>query len=171
MLKKTVIIHGSARGDGDTNLIVEHLNKNGEFDIIKLSDFTIGHFDYKNKNATDDFLPLMEKITLEYETLLIATPVYWYSMSGRMKVFFDRISDLLVFRKDIGRKLRGKNMATLSISNANDLKPGFEMPFEASADYLGMHFLGHTHVWVKNEVIEKEVLKRLNRFKTLLTLP
>jgi multimeric flavodoxin WrbA len=44
----------------------------------------------------------------------MVTPVYWYTMSGIMKVFFDRFSDLLRIEKDLGRKLRGKSMAVIS---------------------------------------------------------
>ncbi len=50
----------------------------------------------------------MNDIVDKYDVLIFATPVYWYSMSGIMKVFFDRITDLLTIKKDIGRKLKGK---------------------------------------------------------------
>ena len=168
MKKKTVIIHGSSRSDGDTNLVVHHLNAAKEFDIVKLVDLSIGHFDYDHKNSEDDFLPLLENLIANYNTFVFATPVYWYAMSGRMKVFFDRISDLLHYRKDLGRQLRGKNMAMLSVSNANDRKPGFEMPFSASANYLGMHYLGDLHAWVENGEINKEALGSLEDFKELI---
>ena len=36
-------------------------------------------------------------------TIIFVTPVYWYAMSGRMKVFFDRWTDLLKIDKDTGR--------------------------------------------------------------------
>ena len=165
MENKTLIIQGSSRSQGDTNLVVEHLVANSDFDRIALMDYEIGHFDYEYKNAKDDFIPLFERIVENYTTLVFATPVYWYSMSGLMKVFFDRISDLLLYRKDIGRQLRGKNMAMISISNANDLKDGFGMPFEASADYLGMQYLGDTHIWVEQGQINTEALVLLNDFR------
>ena len=68
-------------------------------------------------------------------------------MSGLLKVFFDRLSDLLIKHKELGRQLRGKNMAMLSNSPYNDLKDGFTMPFIESAKYLGMNYIGDTHVW------------------------
>ncbi|MDJ0644525.1 MAG: NAD(P)H-dependent oxidoreductase [Flavobacteriaceae bacterium] len=169
MENRTVILQGSSRGDGDTSLIVNHMNIDREFDVLDLRDYTIGHFDYDYKNAGDDFIPLLEKIIEHYKTLVFITPVYWYSMSGRMKLFFDRISDLLHYRKDLGRQLRGKNMAMISVSNANDLKKGFEMPFVESANYLGMHYLGDTHVWVENGEINQEALIILSNFKKVIT--
>lgn len=62
-------------------------------------------------SRNDDYLNLMKQILEKYETLILATPVYWYSMSGIMKVFFDRLTDLLTIEKELGRKLRGKKIA------------------------------------------------------------
>lgn len=81
------------------------------------------------------------------------------------KSFFDRISDLLKTEKDIGRKLRGKSMAMISCSNANDLKEGFSMPFIETANYLGMSYLGDIHAWVENGKISEEVKEIINTFR------
>ena len=160
----TVIILGSARSDGNTRAVVDFLLENVEFDLIDLNDFEIGYFDYDNKNKDDDFMPLMRKITSQYERIVFATPVYWYSMSAIMKTFFDRISDLLTWEKDLGRTLRGKAMGVVSCSGHDDLKEGFDMPFRESADYLGMDYLGHVHAWANNEQLEGEVRKKLAGF-------
>jgi multimeric flavodoxin WrbA len=164
-MNTTVIIQGSSKSNGDTNTILNYLNTSNQFDIIDLNTKNIGHFDYDFKNANDDFLPLMEEIIKKYDTIIFATPVYWYSMSGILKVFFDRISDLLKTEKDIGRKLRGKSMAMISCSNANDLKEGFSMPFIETANYLGMNYLGDLHAWVENGKISEEVKKIINTFR------
>ncbi|MFB0938155.1 MAG: NAD(P)H-dependent oxidoreductase [Urechidicola sp.] len=164
-MNTTVIIQGSSKSNGDTNTILNYLNTSNQFDIIDLNTKNIGHFDYDFKNANDDFLPLMEEIIKKYDTIIFATPVYWYSMSGILKVFFDRISDLLKTEKDIGRKLRGKSMAMISCSNANDLKEGFSMPFIETANYLGMSYLGDIHAWVENGKISEEVKEIINTFR------
>ena len=44
------------------------------------------------KDNPEPLIPIIEK----YDTLIFATPVYWYSMSGIMKVFFDRKNDNLL---------------------------------------------------------------------------
>ena len=87
-------------------------------------------------------------------------------MSGHLKVFFDRISDLIRIHKDLGRQLRGKNMAMISTSNSNDLIDGFNMPFIESAKYLGMNYLGDIHTWVEDDKISDEVKDNINRFAT-----
>ena len=68
-------------------------------------------------------------------------------MSGIMKVFFDRLSDLITIEKELGRKLRGKNMAVFSVSNGNNLGENFWLPFKHTADYLGMNYLGNLHTY------------------------
>ena len=128
-------------------------------------DYTIGPFDYEFKNSNDDFLPLMEKVISQYDTIVFATPVYWYNMSGTMKIFFDRLSDLLHYKKDLGRQLRGKKMAMISNSGENDLKNGYTMPFQESANYLGMHYLGDMHSWFSNNEIAQEAKEQIDTFR------
>jgi len=167
-MKKTVILQGSSRSVGDTSKIVNYIAKANNFDIIDLNTKTIGHYDYDYKNADDDFIDVMTAIIENYDTIVFATPVYWYTMSGIMKAFFDRISDLIRIHKDLGRQLRGKNMAMISISNSNDLITGFNMPFVESASYLGMTYLGDIHAWVAEDGITDEVKSILNSFSIKL---
>ena len=161
---RTVIIQGSSRSNGDTNKIVRYIALDTNIDIIDLNTKKIGHYDYDYKNAEDDFIGLMENIIMNYDIIIFATPVYWYTMSGIMKVFFDRISDLLRIHKDLGRQLRGKKMAMLSCNNHNDLVKGFSMPFVESANYLGMQYLGDMHTWVEDGKIPEEVKLTINAF-------
>ena len=142
---KTVIISGSSRNDGDTKTLTNELVKKSNWDSIDLNDYNIGYYDYMYQNRNDDYIKLMQKIINKYDTLIFATPVYWYSMSGIMKVFFDRITDLLEIEKDLGRKLRGKNMAAISCSIGNNLGDIFWLPFSETANYLGMEYLGNLH--------------------------
>ncbi len=167
-MKKAVIIQGSSRSVGDTSKIVNYLVTKNNIDVIDLNTKTIGQYDYDYKNADDDFIGLMTEIIANYDTIIFATPVYWYAMSGIMKAFFDRVSDLLRVEKDIGRQLRGKQMAMISTSNSEDLVQGFNMPFVESANYLGMTYLGDIHSWVENDIIPEKVKTKIDNFSTLL---
>jgi multimeric flavodoxin WrbA len=109
MENKKVIIVGSSRSNGNTIKIVDKIAMRFNIDVVDLNNYTFTYYDYENKNKEDDFLPLIKSILEKYDTLIFATPVYWYSMSGIMKVFFDRFSDLLRIEKEIGRKFRGKH--------------------------------------------------------------
>jgi multimeric flavodoxin WrbA len=168
-MKNTVLLQASSRSNGDSRTIINYLNATNQFDIIDLRTKKIGHFDYDFNNVNDDFIGLMAEIIEKYDTLVFVTPVYWYTMSGILKVFFDRFSDLLKTHKELGRKLRGKQMAMLSCSNSNDLKEGFTMPFTESANYLGMYYLGDIHTWVVNGVIPDEVKINIDGFKRTIS--
>ena len=144
---KTLIISGSARKNGETNKVVKELQCISGWNSIDLVDYNISHFDYEHKNRNDDFIQLVQKILENYDVLIFATPVYWYSMSGIMKMFIDRITDLLKIEKEKGRKLRGKYMAVMSSSNGGNLEDQFWQPFKKSADYLGMHYLSDVHTY------------------------
>ncbi len=144
---KKVIILGSSRKNGETGKIVSELLQLSDWDLIDLSDFNISHFDYEHSNRNDDYIALMQRITDNYDVLIFATPVYWYSMSGRMKVFFDRLTDLLTIEKELGRKLRTKHMAVISSSNGGNLENDFWLPFKKSADYLGMNYITDLHTY------------------------
>jgi len=164
-----LIIKGSSRKEGNTQKVVDYLNKENDFDVIDLLDYTIGPFHYDFNNSEDDFIALMERITSQYDTLIFATPVYWYAMSGTLKIFFDRFSDLLHYRKDLGRTLRGKSMGMISNSGENDRKLGFEMPFEESANYLGMDYLGDVHAWFDGTEIHLDAKKIIDTFRVKIT--
>ena len=159
----TVVILGSSRSDGDTKKMSAQLIANSDWDIIDLREYNISYYDYQSKNRDDDFLKLMKTILDKYQCLVFATPVYWYSMSGIMKVFLDRFSDLIRIEKGMGRRLRGKNMASLSCSNSPSLGPAYHFAFEQSANYLGMNYLGHIHT---NTALDQ--IRNLNQFRKKL---
>ncbi len=163
-MNKGIIILGSSRSNGDTFTAVSYLKDITGFEIVDLNQKDIGHYDYDFKNKGDDFNFLFKGIVQNYETLIFATPVYWYTMSGIMKTFLDRISDFLHDEKDFGRMLRGKNMGLVSCSNDDDRPTEFNLPFSRSADYLGMNYLGDIHSWVKEGVLPKEVKEKIDAF-------
>lgn len=146
-MKNQVIIVGSSRKKGNTVFIAEAVAQQLGAEVINLSDYNFSYYDYESNNKNDDFLPLMKEIIQKYDTIIFATPIYWYSMSGIMKVFFDRLSDLIRIEKDLGRKLKGKRMAVISNSHdfENELDYNFYIPFQKSAEYLGMQYLGNKH--------------------------
>ncbi|MBO6516764.1 MAG: NAD(P)H-dependent oxidoreductase [Bacteroidia bacterium] len=150
-----VIIAGSSRNDGNTLNLVNKLTEKSGWDVINLNDYSFSYYDYQHKNRDDDYLDLMKVIIEKYDTLIFATPVYWYSMSGIMKVFFDRITDLLKIEKELGRKLRGKKMAVVTSSEGGNLGEHFWIPFSESAAYLGMEYIGNIHTLASEDYDSK----------------
>lgn len=154
MNTNTVIILGSSRNNGNTTRIVEAVASQYKYDVVNLNDYEFSYYDYERKNRGDDFFPLVKNIIEKYKTIIFATPVYWYSMSGIMKVFFDRFSDLVRIEKETGRKLQGKRMGVLSNSGESVLDYDFYIPFKKSAEYLGMEYIGDMHI---NAEVPEEV--------------
>lgn len=157
IVRKLIII-GSSRKNGNTKKAIDNLSLLSDFEVLYLNDYNISYYDYNHNNETDDFIELIRKILNNYDTLIFATPVYWYSMSGIMKVFFDRITDLLDNQKELGRKLRNKNMAVLTSSIGDHLGENFWFPFIETAKYLGMNYIGNIHT-IENEDATEDLIK------------
>lgn len=145
------MIVGSARNDGGAAALVSKLKHQSDWDVIVLNDYRIGHYQYDHAYADDDFLGLAKKLISSFDTFIFVTPVYWYAMSGVMKVFIDRLTDLITIEKDWGRKLRGKNMAIATCSNGDNLGDAFWLPFSETAKYLGIKYIANIHTVVNQD--------------------
>lgn len=155
---------GSARSDGATRFLAEYIIGIKAYDLIDLRKKKIGYFDYEFNHEEDEFMPLVTSIIENYNTIIFATPVYFYAMSAIMKNFFDRLGDLIYRHKELGRKLRGKSMAMISCGAGNYLPEGFQMPFRETSRYLGMTYLGDVHCWLEQNEIPEEVKTSLEEF-------
>ena len=133
----------SSRSTGNTRTLVDLAFPAGGFLFEDLRTLNVGFYSYESENDADDFLPLVGRL-MPHETWIIATPLYWYTMSAQAKVFLDRLSDLLDAHKEQGRLLRGKKLAVLCSGTDPDAPESFSEPFKLTCGYLGMEFLG-TH--------------------------
>lgn len=134
-------ILGSARGDGHTLALLELVLGGRDAARIDLRDLQIQHYEYERPLDRDDFAAVAHAM-LQHDVIVFATPVYWYSMSGRMKTLFDRLTDLVTVRKDLGRKLAGRTVFVVACGSEEALPDGFEVPFRETAGYLHMGYGG-----------------------------
>lgn len=141
-MKKPLIILGSARKSSDTEKLCNLVLDQVPFDLIDLLDYTISHYDYYGQYPEGDQFMEVANQMVHYDTLVFATPVYWYAMSSYLKVFFDRITDLTRIQRSVGRQLAGKTMFLLTTSASEAMPEGFEVPFASTADYLNMQYGG-----------------------------
>lgn len=148
-----IIIQGSARSTGNTRRVIEAVIQKHSVPIIDLLTLSIGPYDYAHCHQEDDFIPLMERV-VKHEILVLATPVYWYTMSSQMKVFLDRMTDLLELRTDLLQQLRDKNVFILS-SFGGSYSECFEDPFQKTCHYLGMNYTGCSMVYSGTEKPEQ----------------
>jgi len=164
----SIIIFGSARLNGNTKKAVESIVHGKEIPLIDLNELNIKPYDYNFKNQDDDFIPTIEK-ALQYDTIIFATPVYWYSMSGVMKKFIDRFTDLLYLRKDLGKRLKGKNLFLVT-SFGSGYPKEILSAFEKFAGYLKMNYLGHAAIFSETynkDLLENNKTEILNAAKVL----
>jgi multimeric flavodoxin WrbA len=165
-----IIIFGSSRSNGNTFEAVTQVFKSLklEFPLIDLAKFDVREFDY-NFDQQDDFEKVVQTL-LPYDLIILATPVYWYSVSAKMKSFIDRLSDLLIIDKPSGRQLRGKKLAVISsYCTYPDGANGFEVQLNNIAKYLSMTYVG-TYLYYTGDDIQgqKGSENSLNLFVTSL---
>ncbi|MET3980639.1 multimeric flavodoxin WrbA [Mucilaginibacter sp. UYP25] len=142
MENKSLVILGSNRKNSLTESITRKALGQMEFDMIDLLDHKIAHYNYDGHYPTNDEFEAVINKALPYDNIIFATPVYWYSMSGVMKVFFDRLTDLITIKKDLGRGLRGKSASMIAVGADPTIPDGFEVPFKHTAAYLGIQYKG-----------------------------
>lgn len=159
---RSIILQASARSNGNTQKVVTHFSSQFQTHVVQLNTRNISPYTYDHSHQ-DDFLPLMREL-VEYDLIIFATPVYWYSMSGLLKNFLDRMTDCLKTEKETGRKLRGKNLAVIACGSEELEVEGFFVPFQLSAEYLGINYCGHVHTWIEEENMSEEVKNKINFF-------
>lgn len=149
-----LIILGSSRSDGNTSRAIQAVLQNRAVPIVDLSKLNISYYDYTYENAKDDFISLAEKM-VKHNPIILATPVYWYTMSAMMKTFIDRWSDLLYIRKDLGRQLAHKELYVIT-SYGTDIPKSFEDPFSQTCEYLDMQYKGCFYFYSGEDVERKQ---------------
>ncbi|WP_017733511.1 flavodoxin family protein [Nafulsella turpanensis] len=103
MEEKPLAILRSARREGDTRRMVRQLFRGVEVEVADLLGYRIAPYSYSAVYpSADQFMALVERM-LRHRKIVFATPVYWYVMSDSMKIFFDRLADLVTIQKSLGR--------------------------------------------------------------------
>lgn len=142
----TIALLSSSRRRGNTGALMDQVAAQLAVEVVDLGCLRISPFDYEHRNRGDDFEPLIQRM-LAHEQVIFATPIYWYAVSPAMKVFLDRLSDLLEVPDLLpaGRRLRGKTAYVLCTSVGEEPDAAFVGAFRDTFAYLGMHFGGIAH--------------------------
>src|SRR5918995_5383737 len=130
-MHSTIALFASSRRHGNTGQLMDKVAAELQIEVIDLAGKNMSEYDYQHRNRGDDFEPLMDYI-LAFDQIILASPVYWYAASPSMKIFLDRISDLLDLPDllDKGRKLRGKRAFVLCTSIYEEVAPSFILAFQ-----------------------------------------
>ena len=97
---KILAILGSSRKEGNTEYLLGKSLEGIDHSQIRLTDYHIEpitdqrHTEKGFSRVNDDYEKLLE-VFLSHDLIIFATPVYWFGMSGQMKVFIDRWSQYM----------------------------------------------------------------------------
>jgi len=156
-MRSTIALFASSRRNGNTGQLIDRIAGELQIEVIDLGKKNISAFDYEHRNRNDDFEPLLDYV-LGFDQIIFASPIYWYSVAPPMKVFIDRISDLLDLPDllDKGRQLRGKTGYVVSTSVDDEPDAPFIAAFKATFDYLGMKYGGYINANCVDEYLPSE---------------
>ena len=142
----TIALFASARRNGNTGQLMDRIADELQIQVVDLAEKAISAFDYEHRNRSDDFESLMDHL-LGFEQIIFASPVYWFAVAPPMKIFIDRISDLLDLPDllEQGRRLRGKTAYVVCTSVYDEVPAPFLGAFQETFSYLGMQYGGCAH--------------------------
>jgi multimeric flavodoxin WrbA len=151
-MNDVLLILGSPREQGNTWSAAECLRAELRLrpeHVIDLRLSRIEPFQYDAKLERDHFHTIVTRM-LQHQHLVFATPVYWYAMSGLMKTFFDRMTDLLLTSegRKLGRALAGRRIWLIATGTDDTLPDGFIVPFQKTASYFDMSWQAAAYVKV-----------------------
>jgi len=145
----TLFINGSSRKTGNTVALGNRVLAGIPHDTIHLIDHRL-NFDYDQRETgqpqrdlTDDYEGLMTTFAAA-DDIVLGTPVYWYSMSGQLKVFMDRWFD----SKTNGFSFAGKRVYLLvvGVDDPQHKASGIAPAVRDSCEWLDMAFMGSATV-------------------------
>lgn len=139
-MKKILIINSSPRQNGNCDILCSEfgrgalLNEGNEVQRVDLRDLTYDF--YREEQDKDDF-DQVAQMMIDSDVIALASPVYFYTMSGQMKTMMDRmmpyfsqVSDKdfyfiltsAINRKEMQSAIDAMSGFTDSLPNANIVK-------------------------------------------------
>ncbi|MDM5190748.1 flavodoxin family protein [Bacillus sp. DX4.1] len=173
------VIHGSSRLNGNTETLTQMMIAGIETEQVYLRDQTVHPITDQRHDANgfqpvdDDYQQLIEQM-LEHDTIVFATPLYWYGMSGHMKNFVDRWSQSLRDRSlNFKDRIKGKKMYVVIVGGDNPKLKAlpFIAQFQYIFDFVGASFEGYIigDANAPDEIMnDKEAMEKVKIYNELL---
>ena len=154
MAKKIVILNGSPRRRGNTSALVEAFTAGAEHSGHTVTEFFLdsmdihgckgcfgGHSGRECPCVQRDDMAQIYPAVREAEVVVLATPLYYWNMSGQLRTAIDR---LFALEEGDGNLLRGHGRASALLMAAEG--HGFEdvlLYYDHLIEHLGWKNLGH----------------------------
>ena len=154
MSKKIVVLNGSPRKNGNTSALVREFSKGaestgntvtvfflGDMDIHECKGCFGGHSSRECPCVQKDDMDKIYPVVRESDIVVLATPLYYWNMSGQLKTAVDR---LFALEEGDGNLLRGNGRASALLMAAEG--NGFEdvvLYYDHLMEHLRWKNLGH----------------------------
>jgi len=156
MSPNILVVLGSPRRNGNSALLAREIAENAEAGGAEVETVFLNELSIKpcqgcdgcQQIATrecvidDDMRPLYSKLQ-RADTVVIASPIYWFNVSAQTKIFIDRLYAVGIGEKNI---FKGKNFAVaLTFADENKIASGADNAlrlFQDMGRYLGVRMQG-----------------------------
>jgi multimeric flavodoxin WrbA len=155
-ISKILVVQGSPRKKGNSTSLAEQIAKGAEsvgaaVETIYLHDKNISPCQAcyacqrpdSNGCAIDDEMQPIYKKLIDADCWIIASPVYWFTMSAQTKLFMDRCFALPAYKKEA---FAGKRIAiAMSYGDSDAFKSGCVnalRTFQDAFKYVGANIVG-----------------------------
>ncbi|MDD4202159.1 MAG: flavodoxin family protein [Candidatus Omnitrophica bacterium] len=173
-MKKILIISGSPKTDGNTDIAVKWLTdaiskSRAHIEIIKTSKLNYKSLGCISCRACqsrqeygcvikDDVQDVLKK-TIDADTIIFATPLYFFGCSAQTKLIFDKWFSLYKWdntTNTMKTPLQGKTLAVIATAYEDIGLDALEKPFKLTAEYSNMKFLS---LLIKNAGVSGQIKK------------
>jgi len=133
MCRRIVVINGSLRADGNTDIIIKSLLDGAESTDAIIKQYVLRnkkingckgcYYCYKNDNCSikDDMQEIHHEIQ-KADLMILASPMYWWGVTGLLKTFIDRF--YLYYPISNGHLVAGKKLLLIIPMNVNEKQHG-----------------------------------------------
>lgn len=153
--KHFLFLLGSARHDGNTELLARHAARSLSSDVkqtwLHLIDHPlppfedIRHDEARRYQVTTESERILLDATLDATHIVVASPVYWYSVSASTKLYLDYWSGWMRHEGvDFKKRMAGKTLFAIAALSDDDIemaKPLIDC-VRLSGEYMGMIWAG-----------------------------
>ena len=154
MGKNVLIFKGSPREHGNSSMLADRAAEGAKFTGAEVESFFLHHLDIRACDACDtcqdtgvcilmDDMQMLYQKLRDADAIVIASPIYWFTMSAQTKLFIDRWYAL---ESPQGSALKGKQFGILLTYGDTDPYSSGAInairTFQDMMRYLGGHISG-----------------------------
>ncbi|HEX7064360.1 MAG TPA: flavodoxin family protein [Bacillales bacterium] len=146
------VICGGTRPNGNTEILTDRAVQGLAADKIYLKDYHIQPIEDKRhtpdgfQEINDDFHSIIDRVMI-CDILVFSTPIYWYGMSGTMKDFIDRWSQVMRHPdySDFKKRMAEKQAYVITVGGDKPYLKGLPLiqQFQYIFDFVTLPFEGY----------------------------